>query len=543
MSFIKELLSSTELAPPLPSGQTEALAVDLGRAADLAVYPRSIAARGCALFFLGRRDTAKYLGVVHAGAALAGEFAGEAHTISLLGSDLSLTLCPTDHTNALALRRALPFTAPVTLGLLKSIGCGDRMGLATPGHVRAVRKGSMAPIFAQQSIREMTRTERTPDQVMDAATWGVFQEGWREGFGADADHLKTLDDVDRCVASGFTFYTVDPGDHVDNAADADGLATLRQKVVALPWDLLQASPDDLRRLYLGQRFDVGDFAVTFSEEELLRAAAKYGRAVAHTSRMYRHLADQMGNRALPAPPRPAGASQDRQVQAGHDFELEMSVDETETPTTIPEHYFVASELRRLGVQWVSLAPRYIGRFEKGVDYIGDLNAFEADFARHAAIARALGPYKLSLHSGSDKFSIYPIASRVAGDLVHLKTAGTSYLEALRAIAGVKPDLFREILAFAFERYGEDRASYHVSADPAKVPTPEQLADDELATVLDDFDGREMLHVTFGSVLTTLDAQGSHRFRNRLLAALEADEEAHYAALEAHFDRHIAPFGQ
>jgi hypothetical protein len=522
MSSLNELMASTELASPLPSDRAQALAVDLGRAADLAVYPRSIAARGCTLFFLGRHDSAKYLGVVHAGAALAGEFAGEAHPISLLGSDLTLTLCPTDHANALALRRALPFTAPITLGLRQSIGCGDRMGLATPGHVRAVRKGGMAPIFAQQSIREMTRTQRTPDQVMDAATWGVFQEGWREGFGADADHLKTLDDVDLCVASGFTFYTVDPGDHVDNAADADDAVTLRQKVEALPWDLLQASPDDLRRLYLGQRFDVGDFAVTFSEEELLRAAAKYGRAAAHTARMYRHLAAQMGNRA---------------------FELEMSVDETETPTTIPEHYFVASELSRLGVQWVSLAPRYIGRFEKGVDYIGDLDAFEADFARHVAIARALGPYKLSLHSGSDKFSIYPIASRVAGDLVHLKTAGTSYLEALRAIAGVKPDLFREILAFAFERYGEDRASYHVSADPAKVPTPEQLADTELATVLDDFDGREMLHVTFGSVLTARDADGSYRFRDRLLAALQADEEAHYAALEAHFDRHIAPFGQ
>lgn len=522
MSSLNELMASTELAPPLPSDQAQALAVDLGRAADLAVYPRSIAARGCALFFLGRRDTAKFLGIVHAGAALAGEFAGEARPISLLGSDLTLTLGPTDHANALALHRALPFTVPVTLGLRQSIGCGDRMGLATPGHVRAVRKGSMAPIFAQQSIREMTRTERTPDQVMDAATWGVFQEGWREGFGADADHLKTPDDVDRCVAAGFTFYTVDPGDHVDNAADVDDPAALRQKVEALPWDLLQASPDDLRRRYLGQRFDVGDFAVTFSEEELLRAAAKYGRAVAHTARMYRHLAEQMGNRA---------------------FELEMSVDETETPTTIPEHYFVASELRRLGVQWVSLAPRYIGRFEKGVDYIGDLGAFEADFARHVAIARALGPYKLSLHSGSDKFSIYPIAARVAGDLVHLKTAGTSYLEALRAIAGVKPDLFREILAFAFERYGEDRASYHVSADPAKVPTPAQLADAELAPVLDDFDGREMLHVTFGSVLTARDADGSYRFRDRLLAALQADEEAHYAALEAHFDRHIAPFGQ
>jgi len=323
------------------------------------------------------------------------------------------------------------------------------------------------------------------------------------------------------MAAGFVFYTVDPGDHVDNAADTDGLNVLRRKVEGLPWEDLEASSDDLRRTYLGREFDVGDFAVTFSEEELLRAAAKYGSAVAHTARMYRHLADQMGDRR---------------------FELEMSVDETETPTTIPEHFFVANELKRLGVEWVSLAPRYIGRFEKGVDYIGDLAAFEADLARHIAIARALGPYKLSLHSGSDKFSIYPISSRVAGDLVHLKTAGTSYLEALRAIAGTDPSLFREILAFAFERYDEDRASYHVSADPTKVPTPDQLSNGELPTVLDGFDGREMLHVTFGSVLTAKNPDEGYRFRDWLLAALQADEEAHYAALETHFDRHIAPFG-
>jgi len=520
MSLVNQLLTSAGLAQPLPPTEAEALAAELGRIAGLSLYPRSIAARGCVLFFLGRRDTQKFLGIVHAGAAMAGEFTGEVREVTLDDNTLILTLCPTDHANAVALRRTLPFTAPIPLGLRKSIGCGDRLGLATPGHVHAVRKGTMAPIFAQQSIREMTRTQRTPEQVMDDATWGVFQEGWREGFGADADHLKTLDDADRCIAAGFIFYTVDPGDHVDNDADADDVTTLRQKVEALPWDELEASSDDLRRTYLSQELDVGDFAVTFGEEELLRASAKYGRAVAHTVRMYRHIADQIGDQA---------------------FELEMSVDETETPTTIPEHYFVASELNRLGVKWVSLAPRYIGRFEKGVDYIGDLDAFEADFAQHVAIAKAVGPYKLSLHSGSDKFSIYPIFARVARDLVHLKTAGTSYLEALRAIAGTDPGLFREILAFAFERYDEDRASYHVSADPTKVTTPNQLADDELATVLDDFDGREMLHVTFGSVLTIRDAAGDYRYRDRLLDALRADEQAHYAALEAHFDRHIEPF--
>jgi hypothetical protein len=230
--------------------------------------------------------------------------------------------------------------------------------------------------------------------------------------------------------------------------------------------------------------------------------------------MYRHLAAAMGNRS---------------------FELEVSVDETETPTSPLEHFFVASELKRLGVQWVSLAPRYVGRFEKGVDYIGDLAAFDAEMAKHAAIARVMGPYKLSIHSGSDKFSVYPVFSRQAGELVHLKTAGTSYLEALRAIAEVDRELFRQILGFALERYDEDRATYHVSADPAKVPVPDSLEDGQLSEVLDLFDGREVLHVTFGSVLD--------RYGDGLLAALAEHEEAHYEALEAHFDRHFEPFAK
>jgi hypothetical protein len=400
------------------------------------------------------------------------------------------------------------------LGLKKSAGCGDRLGLATPGHVRAVRQFSgIAPIFAQQSVRENARTGRTPQQVLDDATWGVFQEGWREPWGTDADHLKTPADVDAFVAAGYTFYTVDPGDHVDNEAHTAAYGVLVNKVHALPWDELEDTPQALNKRYLGRTFDLGEgFELVFSEEILLRAAAKYGRAIAHTVQMYRYLADHVKE---------------------NDFELEVSVDETETPTSPHEHFFVASELKRLGVQWVSLAPRYIGRFEKGVDYIGDLAQFKAEFVKHVAIARHLGPYKLSLHSGSDKFSIYPIIAKHAGNLVHLKTAGTSYLEALRAMASTDPPLFREILTFAHQRYDEDKATYHVSADPAKVPAPDQLVDSELAGVLDLFDGRQVLHVTFGSVL--------ERFEHRLKEMLAQHEEVHYAALETHFRKHLTPF--
>lgn len=188
-----------------------------------------------------------------------------------------------------------------------------------------------------------------------------------------------------------------------------------------------------------------------------------------------------------------------------------------------------------------LAPRFVGDFEKGVDYKGDLDFFRADFARHVAIARHFGGYKVSIHSGSDKFAIYPIVAELAGDLVHLKTAGTSYLEALRALAGIEPGLFREILAFALDRYPQDKATYHVSADPAKVPQPGALADGELAGVLDLFDSRQVLHVTFGSVLTTRDEGGRYRFRDRLLFALRANEEVYYGAVAEHLRKHVAPF--
>jgi hypothetical protein len=469
--------------------------------AEVHLYPRSTVEADDTTFSLIRTPVGKRLVVQ-----------GDEMGFEGVENDSSL-LCRLTPANAAALRERLPWLKPQPLGLKLSAGCGDRLGLATPGHIRALRKSaSIAPILAQQSMRENDRTGRSPQQVLDDAMWGVFQEGWREPWGADADHLMTTADVDLCVAAGYTFFTVDPGDHVDNEAHGAPMEMLEGKVHELPWSDLADSPEQLHGRYLGVEFDVEGQALVFDETTLARAAAKYGRAIAHTARMYRHLAITMGGRS---------------------FELEVSVDETETPTSPREHYYVANELRRLGVQWVSLAPRYVGRFEKGVDYIGDLEAFDLEMAKHAAIARVLGPYKLSIHSGSDKFSVYPIYAKHAGTLVHLKTAGTSYLEALRAIAGVDPSLFREILAFARDHYEQDRATYHVSAQLDKVPRPEDMADEDLAKVLDLFDGREVLHVTFGSVLD--------RFGGELFAALDENEEAYYVALEAHFDRHLAPF--
>jgi hypothetical protein len=374
------------------------------------------------------------------------------------------------------------------------------------------------PFFAQQSIREMTRTRRTPQEVQDLALLGAMQAGWRSGFGSDADHLKTAQDLDYCLEAGFTMFTLDPGDQVDGEAERLSGSALAARFEGLPWKALELSAADCRARYADRIVPLeGAPAVGLSGEALARAAVKYGRAVAHVVGLYRHLAERAG------PGR---------------FELEVSVDETESPTTVGEHYYVAAELARLGVQWVSLAPRFVGRFEKGVDYIGDLSELRAALEGHAAVARTLGPYKLSIHSGSDKFSVYPLAAEATRGLVHVKTAGTSYLEALRTLAaGADRELFREILAFAIGRFPEDRKSYHVSGEMDRALRPEGLADAELPGALDQFDTRQALHVTFGSVLN------AGNYKARLMKALAENEELHCELLARHLGRHAAPFAR
>jgi tagaturonate epimerase len=444
---------------------------------------------------------------------LPARFEGETTT----RGDRLLLLCPRSAANIQALREYLPWLQPQILGLRTSAGFGDRLGLATRGHIRAMRGvgASIAPIFAQQSIREMGRTHRSPRQVVDDATWGIFSSGWREPFGADADHLKSRADVEECFGVGYTFWTLDPGDEVDVEAETAPLQSLSAKVADLPWTTLEDSPSDFSRRYVGHTFEVeGLGRLEMGDIAALRAAAKYGRAIALASDLYRLLRERLGPRG---------------------WELEVAVDETQPVTTPLEHIYIASELRRLGVQWVSFAPRYLGEFEKGIDYAGDLREFEGYLAAHAAIARQFGPYKLSLHSGSDKFSIYEFAAHQTRGLVHLKTAGTSYVEALRAIASVDPGLFRSLYAYAREVFPQARIGYHISGRLERAPEPADVQDADLPGLLDQPDARQVLHVTYGQVLT------HSSLADKLLRSLRSHPDTYAAILEAHFKRHLKSF--
>lgn len=486
---------------------------------ESSLYPDSLTELDSAALALLHTPHGKRLAIAApAGHALLGSFEGQAESLS---GDLHLIRCPLTPANASLLRRAIPHLQPTLLGLHTSAGTGDRLGLATPGHVRAflaVGAPPPLPIFAQQSMRENARTGRTPQIVLDDATWGAFQAGWRGPLGADADHLKTHDDIRLCAQAGYSFFTIDPGAFVDSAADRDRTAALQARLDRLPWQDLESNPASLLKRYGNHPVELEDGRLLLSQEEVLRAAVKYGGAIAHVRRMYLALLET----CVP-------------------FELEVSVDETETPTTHAEHAFIALEMKRLGVQWVSLAPRYVGRFEKGVEYLspagmmGDLDAIAADLDGHAAIARALGPYKLSLHSGSDKFSLYTLFMVATRGMAHLKTAGTSYLEALRLAARVEPDFFRQVYRLALERCKEDRQSYHVSLELEQLPLPASLADEQLPNLLEHFHARQALHVTFGSALAAYGEQ---------LKALLLQHEAQYAeTLERHFIRHLRPFAR
>jgi hypothetical protein len=414
--------------------------------------------------------------------------------------------------------RVLP--QPGLLGLRVSFGFGDRLGLATPGHVAACRKGHLLPIFAQQSVREMTRTHRTPQEVMTAAQRGLEQESWSGPWGADADHLKTRDDVENLAAAGFTFFTIDPSAFVRNEADQLSGSALTAAAEDVVKSGAFESLAQVEAIYLGKSYELpGAGPLKFADQEpLYRAVVKYGKAVAQAGAMARWIAD---------------------ATQGRGAEIEVSVDETDTPTSPLEHLFIGLELGRRGVKAVSVAPRFVGEFEKGIDYKGDLKAFEASLQVHVAIAKFCGPYKISVHSGSDKFSLYPILGRVCGELLHVKTAGTSYLEALRVVARQAPDLFAEIIDFARARFDTDRATYHVSAELARVPAPSKLNPSECERIyLNEEAGRQILHVTFGSVLTAGQTGQRRPFKELILETLHRHADLHKHVLAEHLGRHI-----
>lgn len=421
---------------------------------------------------------------------------------------ISVKVCELTHENADALRKLFPFAAPSrVLHEKRSVGTGDRLGLATPGHIRVFRKYDAYPVFAQQSIRELNLTGRTFADVMDSATFSVFREDFEKPWGADGDHLKTFEEIEYALKYGFTMITLDCSEHINN--DAAVLPDAEVEKLYKPDSTLEA-------LYMGKTFKVGDYSVSFSDIEYKRAVLIYGEAIDYTVQVW-----------------------EKYFKGKNDGpELEMSIDETESVTTPYQHYFVAAELIRRGVNITTLAPRFIGEFQKAIDYIGNVPDFDKDFAVHAAIAEALG-YKISVHSGSDKFSVFPSIGKYTKGHFHLKTAGTNWLVAMEIIAERDPSLYREIHKYALnDAFGEASKYYHVTTDLSKVPDVDKLSDAELPSVFTQNDARQVIHITYGLILNKKKADGSYEFRDRLFADWRKYSEEYAEKLNEHIGKHL-----
>ena len=471
------------------------------KAAAFGVYPDSVNAIGADYVFMVNGGEDDFL--VATGAA-AVKFEGETVTCE----NCTYVVAPKTHKNADALREMFAFTAPQpVLKKTRTFGVGDRLGIATPGHLRVFKEYDAYPILAQQSIRELNLTERTYEDVLDAASYYVFRDGYKDGFGADGDHLKKAEEIEYALSLGFSMITLDCSEHIRG-----GVEKLSPAELAAECKL----SDELVARYIGKDIEIEGEKLVFDEDELRRCVLIYGEAIEFAAGIFKKYFKEGGAKA----------------------DFEVSIDETATPTSPLQHYFAANELILRGVDVATVAPRFCGEFQKGVDYIGDLAQFERELKTHAAIARHFG-YKLSIHSGSDKFSTFALIGKYTNGNFHVKTAGTNWLEAMRAVAAADPAMYREIHAFALEKFEDAKKFYHVTTDLNKIPALDTLSDAELPTLFTMNDARQLIHITYGFILTEKNADGSYRFKNRLYKFWRENEAVYSDMLYAHIGKHLA----
>jgi len=476
------------------------------------MYLTSLQRKDGALFCMGRDEDAhkKFCLMVADSSEAFPNFPGSraqegAYTVAV--SDLTPEL-------AAFLRQEFPFTAPQSLrGKDATIGTGDRLGLANPAHIRAVRPYDIFPVLAQQSIRELNFTKRSYPEVVDAATFAVFQEGYEDGYGFDGDHLKTIPEINMALDAGATMITLDLSEVMNAAAATWNAEQLSEAYQQLPADEVER----LEKTYLTSAFTLQDGStLSFDAKELERCCVMYLKAIDFAKEVYDLLVEKRG--------------------AGN-FDFEMSIDETEAPTVPQHHLFIIHELIHHGVEVESLAPRFIGEFQKAIDYIGDLDEFEEQFKVHCQIAKTYGNYKVSVHSGSDKFSAYPIIGEWTAGRLHVKTAGTSWLEAVRVIAKQEPAFYREIHALALESYEDALNYYHITADFDKIALLDSVSDADLPAYLDQPESRQLIHIIYGYVMQ------NQEMRQKLYDALFVHEDVHYQLIRDHIRKHVTLLGR
>ncbi len=337
-----------------------------------------------------------------------------------------------------------------------SLGVGDRFAhQAKPqlaACVLAARQGATIIPVWNKSNREHKIVGSDPSGTRAAADRAVRDLDWKCSYYLDADHIN-LGTVDRFLAP-CDFFTLDVADTI-GAAPAPGVVD----------DFLRRHPE------LTGHIEIPGIAepLEVKPAEAQAAAHKYLAAVTAAAGIYCHIARHK-DPAL--------------------FVTEVSMDETDSPQTPPELLLILAAIADAGIPIQTIAPKFTGRFNKGVDYVGNVDRFETEFlADIAVIAYAVRRYgmspnlKLSVHSGSDKFSIYgPIrrSLRQTGAGIHVKTAGTTWLEELIGLAEAGPEglaTAKEIYASAYEHCDELCAPYAavIDIDLSRLPTPAEVS--------------------------------------------------------------------
>ncbi len=405
-----------------------------------------------------------------------------------------------------------------------SFGVGDRFAHQAKSQLAAFQKLAadgvkIAPVW-NKSNREHTFVGSEPQSVFDAGKTAVAALGWNDGWHVDADHIR-LETVDRFLPCS-DFFTLDVADSIGKPASADDVTAF---VVRHPELIGTISIPSIATPFTTTRADIE------------RIVSKYLLAVQDAGKIYRHIAAKKGE---------------------DNFIAEVSMDETDAPQTPPELLVILAAIADEKIRAQTIAPKFTGRFNKGVDYVGDLVQFEKEFHDDlAVIAFAIARYglpanlKLSVHSGSDKFSLYPIIRRTLpkfGAGLHIKTAGTTWLEELIGLAEAGGDglaLGKEIYAYALAHVDELCAPYAsvIDIDKSKLPSAETVnawTGAQLANAIRHIPGhpelnihmRQLLHVSF-----KLAAKAGTRYTD-LLNANEAIVAKNVT--ENIYERHMRP---
>lgn len=471
---------------------------------EIKIYKRSLHSYEGTHFIMIKYDGIKYILAV-----------GEDSLFNDLRGELirkGAKLCDLSHENRLVLNDYFEFTKPQAFGRKQTtIGLGDRLGVATPGHVMAMNESDAKPIFAQQSIRELDLTNRSMENVIDKAAYGAIQEGYDGGYGADGDHLKKEKDIEHELKLGISMLTLDCSDYISNDINLDDESDIESAYNRLN----EETRAYYENKYLGKIFKVNDESLNFSKSDLMKVVAVYSKALDYMVHVYKTYIKTL----------------DR------DIDFEISIDETKTITSPFDHFFVAQELYDQGVEVTSLAPRFCGEFQKGIDYIGDIKQFEDELKIHALIADYF-KYKLSIHSGSDKFSVFPLINGKTNGLFHLKTAGTNWLEAIRLISIYKPKLYKELHEYSFDYFSETQKYYHITPDIDNIAPISDLVETEYQTYLEDDNARQVLHVSYGLLLTAKNEKNEYLFKKDIYDVLDKYEDEYYQLLNKHIGRHL-----